>query len=152
LIRQLLREARVVVVVGVACSVTSGVDAQWPPIKPGVWELSASRTLTDRKTQSWKRQSRSCDDPTLLFKGYWGLGILEKAGCQYRSVKVSEGQFKITSECMIRGAGRATSEATVVLKEDREFQMTVHVNEGQQVYKITENGVRVADCGCGPTP
>lgn len=119
---------------------------EWPPTKRGIWELKANRKLVGGKAQSWSRTTRQCIDPSLMFRGYWGLGSVDKAGCQFESQKLPNGGFKITSKCPMRHNGISTSEALVTLRGDSEFEMQVNVTEGKKQYVGDEAGRRVKDC------
>jgi hypothetical protein len=122
---------------------------EWPMIQPGVWELESSRTLPDGKIQTWKDTSRECQDPTGLFRGYWGLGIVERAGCRYEAKKDSPTRFTITSECMIRGVGRVKSEVVASIEDQSSFELQVTVAEGRRQYRGQQRGRRIGICGEG---
>ena len=118
----------------------------WPSVERGVWDLSATRTLAGGKTLQWRENARHCNDPTELFRGYWGPGVLDRAGCRYRSLEIRPGTFKVTSECMVRKAGLATSEATVVVTDSKTFTMKISVTEGKRRYGGTQEGRRTSSC------
>src|SRR5262249_18420882 len=59
---------------------------EWPQVKAGVWEIAGSWTPRQGKAKKWKESTSQCEDPTALFKGYWGNGIVERAGCRFESV------------------------------------------------------------------
>src|SRR4029079_10662328 len=101
----------------------------WPPVGAGMWEVDSKRTPPNGKVQAWKEIISECTDPAEMVRGYWGLGILGRAGCQYHATETAPGEFKVTGECMVRHAGVATSEATVKMKGTDEFEMTVAVVE-----------------------
>ena len=131
-----------------AASARPPVDesGQWPSVEPGVWDLRATRTLASGKALQWTEGARHCTDPTELFRGYWGPGVLDRAGCRYRSVETQPGTFKVTSECMVRSAGVATSEATVVVTDSKTFTMKISVTEGKRRYGGTQEGRRTSSC------
>src|SRR5438128_777077 len=132
---------------GVSSSVRAGqAPGPWPPVKPGLWELKSQRTLPNGKTQSWTGTSKQCHDPSGLFRGYWGLGILEKAGCRYQAAQLSARTFRVASRCVVRGVGIATSEAIVAVHGEGDFDMQVHVDEGSQHYRARQAGCRIAEC------
>ena len=79
-------------------------------------------------------------------RAYWGLGIVGEAGCRYEAAKVSREQFKITSECMVRHAGVARSNATAIVKTEGEFEMQIEVVEGKKVYRGSQIGHRRSAC------
>jgi hypothetical protein len=119
---------------------------EWPMIQSGVWELQSSRTLPNGKVQRWTDTSRECRDPTELFRGYWGLGIVERAGCRYEAKKDSPTKFTITSECMIRGAGRVNSEMVASIGDQSTFELQVNVTEGRRRYRGEQKGRRTGPC------
>jgi hypothetical protein len=125
---------------------TFASSLQWPPAKRGTWELTAKRALVGGKAQNWKRTTRQCVDPSLMFRGYWGLGAVDKAGCQFESQRVPDGGFKITSKCPMTGDGISTSAAVVTLNTDDAFEMHVKVNEGNKEYIGDETGRWIKDC------
>jgi Protein of unknown function (DUF3617) len=131
---------------GVSSSVRDQAPGPWPPVKPGLWELKSQRTLPNGKTQSWTRTSKQCHDPSGLFRGYWGLGILEKAGCRYQAAQLSGKTFSVASRCVVRGVGISTSEAIVTVHGDDEFDMQVHVDEGSRQYRARQAGCWIAEC------
>lgn len=119
---------------------------QWPALRAGVWETESTRTLPSGKTQAWKDVISECHDPAEMVRGYWGLGIVEAAGCQYEAARTAPDEFRVTSECMVRHAGVARSVATVKTKDNDAFEMTVKVVEGRKVYRATHVGHRRSDC------
>jgi hypothetical protein len=121
-------------------------ESEFPPVRGGLWELQAVRVLPSGKSQKWTMQTRYCQDAGLMFQGYWGLGILDKAGCRFESTKLSDNRYRITSECMVRRAGKATSEGTVTLSGDDAFELEMDVQEGKRRYHATERGRRLGDC------
>jgi hypothetical protein len=129
---------------GVGCA--DATEPQFPPLRGGLWELQSVRGLPSGKSQKWTQQSRACPDANLLFQGYWGLGILEKAGCRFESTQLPDNRYRIASECMVRGVGRATSEGTVTLSGDEAFDLDIHVQEGKRRYHATQHGRRMGDC------
>ena len=58
---------------------------EWPQVKAGVWEIAGSWTPRQGKVKTWKENTSQCEDPTALFQGYWGDGIVERAGCRFQS-------------------------------------------------------------------
>lgn len=121
-------------------------ESEFPPIRSGLWEMHAVRVLPSGKSQKWTMQTRYCQDASLAFQGYWGLGILNKAGCRFESSKLSDNRYRVTSECMVRRAGKATSEGTVTLTGDDAFELEMDVQEGKRHYHATERGRRLGDC------
>jgi hypothetical protein len=118
----------------------------WPTLQSGIWETECTRTLPSGKTQHWNQKVSHCRDATELLRGYWGLGLVEEAGCRYEAEKISTDQFKITSECMVRHAGVAKSSATAVVKNADAFEMRVDVIEGKKVYHGAQTGHRRSAC------
>ena len=130
----------IVVSLGVAFASSSGVardrlpSERWPTLQTGVWETECTRSLPNGKLQTWKENVSQCQDATELLRGYWGLGIVEEAGCRYVATQLVANKFKITSKCMVRHAGVAASEATVTAKSADEFEMHIKVVEGKKIY------------------
>jgi hypothetical protein len=118
----------------------------WPPLDPGVWKVTSRRTLPNGKVQNWEETLSRCVDTSELFMGYWGLGIVEEAGCRYQSVKIGQDQYSVTSECMIRRSGNVKSEATIKVKSPKEFEANVTVPEGKRLYRGNAVGTRISDC------
>jgi hypothetical protein len=121
-------------------------SGRWPSVEPGVWELREARTLASGKTLQWRERVRHCTDPTELFRGYWGPGVLDRAGCRYRSNEIQPGTFKVTSECMVRNAGVAMSDATVVVTDSKTFTMKISITEGKRRYGAEQEGRRTSSC------
>ena len=124
----------------------TAVTEDWPSIQAGVWETDCSRKLPHGRTQHWQDVVSECQDATELLRGYWGLGVVEEAGCRYKAIKLSPGQFKINSECMVRHIGVATSEAIAVIKNESAFEMNIRVVEGKRVYRASQIGRRRSVC------
>lgn len=131
---------------GSGASAAPSAPEDWPAIQTGVWDTDCSRRLPNGKTQHWKEVVSQCQDGTELLRGYWGLGLVEEAGCRYQATRLSRDEFKITSECMIRHAGDVKSEATVVVREGGTFEMSIKVVEGKKVYRGSQLGHRRSDC------
>jgi len=127
-------------------SVDAAAASEWPPLRAGVWEVESTRTLPSGKTQTWKQVLSVCRDPADMVRGYWGLGIVELAGCQYESARTAAGEFKVTGECMVRHAGVARSDSTVKMKGVDDFELTAKVVEGKRVYRGFQIGHRRSDC------
>jgi hypothetical protein len=125
-------------------------SGEWPTILPGTWELVSARTLPSGKVQRWTEQVNHCVDAADFFRGYWGLGILEEAGCRYDAAKSSATEFRITSECMVRRAGKVGSTALVTVTSAEAFTMQVNVSEGKRKYRGTQVGHRIAGCANVP--
>ncbi len=121
-------------------------ESRYPPIMPGVWTVQATRVLPGGEVQKWTRTARYCDDPRRLFEGYWGLGKLQKAGCQHTAAAVSENEYQVTSVCEIEGGRRVTSKSTVALRSGAEFEMHVELLEGSGSFHASVLGHRVGDC------
>ena len=131
---------------GVSGASAASAREDWPAIQTGVWDTDCSRTLPNGKTQHWNDIVSQCEDGTELLRGYWGLGLVEQAGCRYEAMRLSTAEFKITSECMVRRAGVAKSEAIVVVREGGTFEMSIKVVEGKKVYRGSQLGHRRSDC------
>ena len=118
----------------------------WPALHPGIWETECKRTLPSGKIQAWKDHLSACKNQEEMLRGYWGLGIVEAAGCRYESERIAPGEFRVTSECMVRHAGVARTEATVKTKGGDDFEETAKVVEGRKIYRGSRIGHRVSDC------
>jgi hypothetical protein len=132
--------------VSVAVGISAFTDAQWPQISPGVWHVSAKRTLANGKVEHWERTSKHCEDPTILFKGYWGKANLDKAGCQFESKEMSSGTYRISSECLLANGGKSVGVANVVLDGNKRFHLTAQVTEKRSQSSATEDGELVSGC------
>jgi hypothetical protein len=131
----------------VAASAPVAVPEQWPSLEPGVWRVASTRQLPNGKTQRWDETIEHCSGRRdHLFMGYWGLGIVELAGCRYHSARVAPTEFKVTSECMVRRAGKVTSEAIVSVTASDAFELRVSVVEGKRKYAGTQTGRRTSAC------
>ena len=72
-----------------------GLDnQQWPTLQPGVWETESTRKLPSGKVQRWKERVSECHDATELLRGYWGLRIVEEAGCRYTASQATGDRSK----------------------------------------------------------
>src|SRR3954468_20613885 len=111
----------VALIIGAVSSPVMGdsgpVRGQWPNVRRGRWSLHATRDAQGGKKRSWNDSASACADPTELFRGYWGLAPLDEAGCRYDAVKISDKEFKISSECMVRRGCKARSEAKVTIND-----------------------------------
>jgi hypothetical protein len=128
------------------CASAATAELGFPAVRAGVWELHAERVLPNGKSQRWTRKAEYCRDPKLIFQGYWGLGSVERAGCRFESTELTGNQYRVTSECMIRGVGRVESDARITVTDDTAFELEVDVREGPQHYRATERGQRIGDC------
>jgi len=141
-----------VVALGVAVTPSSGIardkppSETWPTLRTGVWETECTRSLPNGKIQAWKESVSQCQDASELLRGYWGLGIVEEAGCRYVATQLLADKFKIISKCMVRHAGVATSEATVTAKSADDFEMQIKVVEGKKTYGGSQVGHRRSAC------
>ena len=118
----------------------------WPTLNPGIWETESKRTLPSGKVQAWKEVLSACEHQDDMLRGYWGLGIVEAAGCRYQSERTAPDEFRVTSECMVRHAGVARTEATVKIKGGDDFEETARVVEGRKIYRGSRTGHRRSDC------
>ena len=128
-----------------------GLDKRhWPALQPGVWETESTRKLPSGKVQRWKESISQCHDATELLRGYWGLGIVEEAGCRYTASQAIGDQFKITGECPVRHVGVAKTDAIVTTDGPDVFEMHVRVVEGKRVYEASQVGHRRSACSVKP--
>jgi hypothetical protein len=127
------------------CASTATAELGFPAVRAGVWELHAERVLPNGKSQTWTRKAEYCRNPKLIFQGYWGLGSVGRAGCRFESSELTGNQYRVTSECMIRGV-RAESDARITVTDDTAFELEVDVREGRQHYRAIERGQRIGDC------
>jgi len=142
----ILNLASIATVLVTFLGVSTADDTAFPRVKGGIWELSAERTLPGGNVQTWIRKARHCQNPSLLFQGYWGLAGVEKGGCRFKPMKMSESRYRIDSECMLRGAGKAVAESKITLTGDSAFEMEVDVFERGRHFRATESGRLIADC------
>lgn len=119
---------------------------EWPVLETGTWQLESTRILPGGRTQHWNETVSQCSDARALLAGYWGLGIVERAGCRQFSAKSNPTRFKIVSECMVRHIGKATSEAIVTVKSQDDFEVDVRVTEGKKKYRASQSGHRLSAC------
>lgn len=119
---------------------------EWPPITRGLWHIRAKRTLANGKEQRWERTFKRCEDPTVLFKGYWGKAPLDKAGCRFEAKKTASNVYQVSSECMLLGGGKSIGLTTVTVAGEKQFQLAVRVTENQRDSSAFEEGELVAGC------
>ncbi len=134
--------------VGLAWFATGATAAaqDWPPIIRGVWHVRAVRTSSNGKVERWERTVRRCEDPTILFQGYWGTGRLDRAGCQFDAAKTSSNTYRISSECMLIGGTKSLGIGVAMLNDDRRFHWTVRVTEGRIHNSAIEEGKWLSRC------
>lgn len=135
-------------------SETAGVDAaskvegqEWPQIAKGVWQMASLVSVGAHKPKKSTEKAHACTDPTWLFAGYWGPGIVERVGCQFSSWCTSANHYKVTSACRVRNVGVAHLTGTVVLDNPDSFQMEAELVEGTKHIRIVQTGHRISDCG-----
>ena len=121
-------------------------DQEWPPLKSGKWELSTTWTEGRAGPRERKEMASACHDTAGLLQAYWGTGIVERAGCRFQSTKVSDAEFKVVTECVVRRLGTARSEATVTLAGDTTFSLRVRHVEGKHVTTLHQTGRWIATC------
>jgi len=74
-------------------------------------------------------------------------------GCQYTATRVGGEQFKIITECIVRGLARPShGETEVTVHEPEAFELNGTVREGKKTYGVTEVGRRISDCTSGSKP
>jgi hypothetical protein len=130
------------------CSFSSNAGdgpSEWPPLRPGVWELVDKRVAPSGKIKHIESRRAACHDTRVLFWGYWGseLGI---GGCGFDSAKLTDNTFRVRALCEVTGHRRGVSESLVTINGTDAFELTVTVTEGRKVYRGTGIGRRVADC------
>lgn len=121
-------------------------NQQWPPLKPGTWQLATTWDRAGAKPRSRKETASACHDPAGLLQAYWGTGIVERAGCRFQSTRVTDAAFKVVSECIVRKVGTARSESTVTLTGDTMFSLQVRHVEGKRVTTLHQTGRWLASC------
>ena len=119
---------------------------EWPQVKAGVWEIAGSWTPRQGKVKTWKENTSQCEDPTALFQGYWGDGIVERAGCRFQSERVSATEFIVTARCEIRRVGVAISRSRVVVNDDKNFRMETELREGKVITKSSQIAHWLSEC------
>lgn len=122
------------------------LSTDWPDIRPGIWHIRAQRRLPSGKAERWERTSRQCEDPTLLFRGYWGASVLDKAGCQFDAKQIGSSKYQITSECILMHGHRSKALATVTIESDRHFSMFIEVTENNKRLTASEYGELTGKC------
>lgn len=122
---------------------------QWPDIRPGLWNLTGTRTDENGRVEPLSGHSRRCEDARWLFQKYWGRGKLDKAGCRYVSRKVSEEVFSIDTECTVRRLGRSSASTTVKTLGNGAFELLGELREGKRKYRIVQTGKWVSSCRSG---
>jgi hypothetical protein len=108
--------------------------------------MSSLVSIDARNPKKAIEKVRSCTDTSWLFVGYWGPGIVERGGCQFRSWRLSAGRYKITSQCMVRRVGVARSTGTVVMENPDGFQLEAELVEGAKHIRISQTGRRISGC------
>ena len=118
---------------------------EWPAVKQGVWAIEGT-VMSKRKKRKWKATIRRCDDPAVLFQGYWGRGKADKDSCLFQSTKVSSSKFEIIGECLVEQYDVVKSESTVTTKGQDHFEMEVSFHQGKVDAKAKEVGQWVSAC------
>ncbi len=125
----------------------SKVEGQeWPQIAKGVWQMTSLVSVGARKPKKSTETAHACTDPSWLFAGYWGPGIVERVGCQFSSWHTSANQYRIESACRVRRVGVARLAGTVVVGSPDSFQMEAELVEGTKHIRIAQTGRRISDC------
>ncbi len=119
---------------------------EWPAVKQGVWSIEGTLKHKKGKAKKWKSTMKRCDDPAILFQGYWGRGRADKDSCLFQSTKVSSSKFEIVGECLVDQYDVVKSESTVTTKGQDSFEMQVHFSAGKIDAKATEKGHWVSAC------
>jgi hypothetical protein len=123
------------------------IDGQeWPPIARGGWQLTSTTAAENGKPKISTRKTQACSDPSWMLATYWGTGILERRGCQFRSWKISANQFRLESVCRVRRLGSAHMKGTVVLETPDKFRIEGELSEGKRRVRITQVGQLVSSC------
>lgn len=119
---------------------------QWPPIRPGIWELREEWAAKDGKPQAGTYQMNQCLDQRSMFQGHLTEGILELAGCHHESTRITPTVFRITSDCAIRGLGIARAESIVNMDGETSFRMDMrdHGRSKENVFGQSGAGSLVA--------
>src|SRR5437764_3429135 len=118
----------------------------WPQVRPGLWHIEGTLSVSGKKDRVWKEDSSQCTNPAFLFQGYWGDGIIERDGCRFQSSRTTNGTYAILGECSVRRRGHSQSRSTVTLDGERSFTMDTVLREGRQVRKISQTGTWKAAC------
>ena len=125
---------------------------EWPPVRHGIWAVEGKYAKPGGKVARWKEKTSQCTDPSALFQGYWGRGIVEAGGCRFQSKKLSDTQFTVVAECMVRRVGVARSESTVTLKNAEAFDMNIVLREGKKISKVSQSGRWLSNCSNVDSP
>jgi hypothetical protein len=118
----------------------------WPKIAKGEWQMTSLVSMGAQKPKKSTEKAHACTDPSWLFAGYWGPGIVEQGGCQFSSWRISDNHYKIASICMVRRVGAAHLTGTVVVENADNFQMEAELVEGTKHIRIVQTGHRISDC------
>lgn len=121
---------------------------EWPQIQSGVWQIEGTLKQANGRLRHWTEKTKQCQDPTVLFQGHRGRAA-GKHGCTFQSTKVSGSEFKVIAECMVPKKGLATSESTVTVKSDKEFEMQIHLHTQKKDARTSQTGRWVSACSGG---
>ena len=129
------------------------VPGEWPPIKLGIWKIDTTRVLPNGRKRHSGGSGPVCGDASTTFIGYWGGGIVEREGCQYKATRVADERFKIVTECIVRGLTRPSrAEIDVTMHGPESFEMAGTVREGKKIYRVSQLGRRLSSCPSHPQP
>jgi hypothetical protein len=131
---------------GAVAADDTGTKSVWPAVRKGIWETRGKRTLPNGKVQEWTMESSACTDTGHMFRGYWGLGITEAAGCQFKSARVRQTEFRITSKCMVRRVGVVESSEIVTVPDETSFSLQAVAQEGKRRYIGRKEGRWLRSC------
>ena len=121
-------------------------NEEWPQIDAGIWHVRASRILSGGKPEGWERDVRRCEDPTLIFRGYWGSKSVGDRGCQFRSAKISTTDYLIDSTCILLDGAKSVGHAKVTTDGTKHFVLHAKVYEGPDQTTVHQDGMLVASC------
>jgi hypothetical protein len=141
---------RSVIFVFFANTASAAEQDDWPPVRPGVWEESGTRTLPNG--HSFKASGvrvLSCDAPESVFLPWSGSSnaVLEKEGCSYTSRRTAENTWRVVTECRLRGVKQARGESTIILRGSDEFESDRVFHEDNLLFRLHVVARRLGDCG-----
>jgi len=128
-----------------AAAAAAAAAQEWPQIQSGVWQIEGTLKQANGRHRHWTEKTKQCEDPTVLFQGHRGR-TAGKHGCTFQSTKVSGSEFKVTAECMVPKKGLATSESTVTVKSEKEFEMQIHLHTQKKDARTSQTGRWVSAC------
>lgn len=120
---------------------------EWPPVRPGIWQLRDEWTAKNGRPQAGNYQMNQCLDQKGMFMAYLGEGIIERGGSRHESTRIVPSTFRIIAEWMVRGVGVARTESIVEMIDETSFRMEMRHYEGTKKYHVAVTGRWISGCG-----